>query len=170
MSFEVSIDHRIGERQITLAFASDAPLTALVGPSGAGKTTVLNCIAGLIRPDRGRIAVAGSTLFESATGVNLRPERRRAGYVFQDFRLFPHLRVAANLAYGERLARPEDRWITRDEVTGFSASATCCSAGQRRCRAAKCAGWQSAARCWRHRASCCSTSRSRRSTPSAPRR
>ena len=119
MSFEVSIDHRIGERQITLAFASDAPLTALVGPSGAGKTTVLNCIAGLIRPDRGRIAVAGSTLFESATGVNLRPERRRAGYVFQDFRLFPHLRVAANLAYGERLARPEDRWITRDEVTGF---------------------------------------------------
>ena len=119
MSFEVSIDHRIGERQITLAFASDAPLTALVGPSGAGKTTVLNCIAGLIRPDRGRIAVAGSTLFDSATGVHLRPERRRAGYVFQDFRLFPHLRVAANLAYGERLARPEDRWISRDEVTGF---------------------------------------------------
>ena len=119
MSFEVSIDHRIGERQITLAFASDAPLTALVGASGAGKTTVLNCIAGLVRPDRGRIAVAGSTLFDSATGSHLRPERRRAGYVFQDFRLFPHLRVAANLAYGERLARPEDRWIGRDEVIGF---------------------------------------------------
>lgn len=119
MSFEVSLDHRIGERRVTLAFASDAPLTALVGASGAGKTTVLNCIAGLIRPDRGRIAVAGSPLFDSATGVHLRPERRRAGYVFQDFRLFPHLRVAANLAYGERLARPEDRWIGRDEVTGF---------------------------------------------------
>ena len=119
MSFEVSLDHRIGERHIALAFASDAPLTALVGASGAGKTTVLNCIAGLIRPDRGRIAVAGSTLFDSATGVHLRPERRRVGYVFQDFRLFPHLRVAANLAYGERLARSEDRWIGRDEVTGF---------------------------------------------------
>ncbi len=119
MSFEVSLEHRVGERRISLAFASDAPLTALVGASGAGKTTVLNCIAGLIRPDRGRIAVAGSTLFESATGVNLRPERRRAGYVFQDFRLFPHLRVGANLAYGERLARPEERWIARDEVTGF---------------------------------------------------
>jgi molybdate transport system ATP-binding protein len=119
MSFEVSLDHRIGERHIALAFASDAPLTALVGASGAGKTTVLNCIAGLIRPDRGRIAVAGCTLFESATGVDIRPERRRAGYVFQDFRLFPHLRVAANLAYGERLARSEERWIASDEAVAF---------------------------------------------------
>lgn len=119
MSFEVSLDHRIGERHVVLAFASDAPLTALVGPSGAGKSTVLNCIAGLIRPDRGRIAVAGRTLFDSATATDVRPERRRAGIVFQDFRLFPHLRVAANLAYGERLARPEDRWISRDEVTGL---------------------------------------------------
>src|SRR6187551_1346160 len=117
MSFEVSLDHRVGERHIALAFASDAPLTALVGASGAGKTTVLNCIAGLIRPERGRIAVAGTTLFDSGTGVQLPPERRRAGYVFQDFRLFPHLRVGANLAYGERLARIEDRWIPRDEVT-----------------------------------------------------
>jgi molybdate transport system ATP-binding protein len=116
MSFEVSLDHRIGERRVTLAFASEARLTALVGPSGAGKTTVLNCIAGLIRPDRGRIAVAGNTLFDSATAIHLAPERRRAGYVFQDFRLFPHLRVAANLAYGERLARPAERWIGRDEV------------------------------------------------------
>src|SRR6187551_3127273 len=119
MSFEVSLDHRIGDRRIALAFASEDPLTALVGASGAGKTTVLNCIAGLIRPDRGRIAVAGSTLFDSGTGVHLPPERRRAGYVFLDFRLFPHLRVAANLAYGERLARPEDRWITHDDVTGL---------------------------------------------------
>lgn len=119
MSFEVSLDHRIGERRITLAFASDAPLTALVGASGAGKTTVLNCIAGLIRPERGRIAVTGSTLLDTGTGIDLRPEKRRAGYVFQDFRLFPHLRVGANLVYGERLARPGDRWIARDEVTGF---------------------------------------------------
>ena len=119
MSFEVSLDHRIGERRITLDFASDAALTALVGASGAGKTTVLNCIAGLIRPERGRIAVAGSTLLDTDHGVHLPPEKRRAGYVFQDFRLFPHLRVGANLAYGERLARSEDRWIGRDEVTGF---------------------------------------------------
>jgi molybdate transport system ATP-binding protein len=117
MSFDVSISHRIGERSIELTFASSARLTALVGPSGAGKTTVLNCIAGLIRPAAGRIALDDTVLYDSTTGISLPPEKRRAGYVFQDGRLFPHLRVAANLAYGERLARPEDRWIGREEVT-----------------------------------------------------
>ena len=116
MSFDIAVRHRIGEREVALAFASDARLTALVGVSGAGKTTVLNCIAGLIRPDRGRIAVGGEVLFDSAAAIDLPPERRRAGYVFQDFRLFPHKRVAANLAYGERLADPADRWIRRGDV------------------------------------------------------
>jgi molybdate transport system ATP-binding protein len=119
MSFDIALEHRIGEREIALAFASDARLTALVGPSGAGKTTVLNCIAGLIRPDAGRIAVGGKALFDGARRIDLPPERRRAGYVFQEGRLFPHLRVAANLAYGERLAPEEDRWIGRDEVTAL---------------------------------------------------
>lgn len=119
MSFEVFLDHRIGERRVGLGFASDAPLTALVGPSGAGKTTVLNCIAGLQRPGRGKIAVAGTTLFDSAAGINLPPERRRAGYVFQDARLFPHLRVEANLRYGERLVPVNERWIGHDEVVEF---------------------------------------------------
>jgi len=117
MSFDVALRHRIGERAIELAFASDARLTALVGPSGAGKTTVLNCIAGLIRPDGGHVVVGGTVLFDASDGTDLAPERRRAGYVFQDLRLFPHLRVAANLAYGERLARPGERWIGRDAVT-----------------------------------------------------
>lgn len=117
MFFEVAIAHRVGERRVALDFASDARLTALVGPSGAGKTTALNCIAGLIRPQRARIVVDGTTLLDCQAGVNLPPERRRAGYVFQDFRLFPHLRVGANLTYGERLARAEHRWIGREEVT-----------------------------------------------------
>lgn len=116
MSFELTLRHRIGERTITLDLASDAALTALVGPSGAGKSTVLNCIAGLIQPDAGRIAVAGEVLFDSERGINLRPEARRVGYVFQDARLFPHMTVAANLAYGEKLARPEHRWIDRKRV------------------------------------------------------
>lgn len=116
MSFELTLRHRIGERTIALDLASDAALTALVGPSGAGKSTVLNCIAGLIRPDAGRIAVAGEVLFDSERGINLPPEARRAGYVFQDARLFPHMTVAANLAYGEKLARPEHRWINRGRV------------------------------------------------------
>lgn len=119
MSFEVFLDHRVGERRVGLGFASDAPLTALVGPSGAGKTTVLHCIAGLRRPDRGRIAVAGIPLFDSAAGIDLAPEKRRGGYVFQDARLFPHLRVDANLRYGERLAAPDKRWIGHDEVVEF---------------------------------------------------
>ncbi len=116
MSFEVVLRHRIGERDITLDFATDARLTALVGPSGAGKTTVLNCIAGLVRPDAGRIVVGGRVLFDGAAGIDLPPERRRAGYVFQDARLFPHQRVAANLAYGARLAPAGEQWIDRAEV------------------------------------------------------
>lgn len=116
MSFEVELRHQLGEHEIGLEFASDAKLTALVGPSGVGKTSVLNCIAGLIRPAHGRITIGGEVLFDSTAGVNLPPERRRAGYVFQDARLFPHRRVATNLAYGERLARTDDRWITQAEV------------------------------------------------------
>jgi len=116
MSFEVALSLALGEHRVALDFASDAKLTALVGPSGAGKTSVLNAIAGLARPERGRIVAGGAVLFDSAAGVDLAPEHRRAGYVFQDARLFPHRRVAANLAYGERLARPEERWITLAEV------------------------------------------------------
>jgi molybdate transport system ATP-binding protein len=116
MFFEITLCHRIGDRDLVLDLASDEPLTAIVGVSGAGKTTILNCVAGLIRPDGGRIAIAGETLFDSAVGVDVPPERRRAGYVFQDARLFPHMKVAANLAYGEKLARGEDKWISRDRV------------------------------------------------------
>jgi len=119
MSFEIHVTRRLGEREIALALSSGAGLTALFGPSGAGKTSLLNMVAGLLRPDGGRIAVGGETLFDSASGVDVPIERRRAGYVFQDGRLFPHRRVRANLAYGERLAAPADRWIGFDEVIAF---------------------------------------------------
>lgn len=100
MSFEVDVEKRLGEAAIRVRFASDARLTAVVGPSGVGKTSLLNMIAGLLRPDRGRIAIGGATLF--GAGVDLPPEARRAGYVFQDLRLFPHMSVRANLLYGRR--------------------------------------------------------------------
>lgn len=100
MSFDLDLDHRIGERQISLQCRTEAGLVALFAPSGAGKTSILNMVAGILTPDRGRIAVAGETLFDSAASVNLPPEQRRAGYVFQDGRLFPHKRVRANLLYG----------------------------------------------------------------------
>ena len=121
MSFEISVRRRLGHRDIGLNVTSDAPVTALVGPSGAGKTSILNMIAGILRPDAGRIAVGGETLFDNAARIDLPPERRRAGYVFQDGRLFPHRDVRANLRYGERLAPPEQRWIGYDEVVALLA-------------------------------------------------
>ena len=116
MSFDVRLRLHLGEAEVCADFSSEARLTALVGPSGVGKTSVLNAIAGLLRPREGRVVAAGQVLFDSAQGTDLAPEARRAGYVFQDGRLFPHLSVRANLAYGERLAAPSERWIARDEV------------------------------------------------------
>ncbi len=116
MSFEVRIDMAVDDHAFALDFVSKAKLTALVGPSGVGKTSTLNAIAGLLRPRSGRIVVAGEVLFDSEVGLDLPPERRRAGYVFQDARLFPHKRVSANLAYGEKLAPAEARFITQGEV------------------------------------------------------
>lgn len=118
MSFDVDVERRLGDRRITIKFATGAGLTALFGPSGAGKTSILNMIAGLLRPDRGRIVVDGKTLFDAPT-IDLPPERRRAGYIFQDGRLFPHMRVGANLRYGSKLARAEDRPLGYQETIAF---------------------------------------------------
>jgi len=119
MSFEIAVERRLGDTRIALDLAGGPGLTALFGPSGAGKSSILNMVAGLLRPDRGRIAVAGETLFDSAAGIDLPPEHRRAGYVFQDGRLFPHRRVRDNLLYGWRLADPAHRWMTLDDAVDF---------------------------------------------------
>jgi molybdate transport system ATP-binding protein len=104
MSFDVMLSKRLGDAEIAAAFAGDASenggATVLFGPSGVGKTSVLNMVAGLLVPDSGHVRVDGDTLFDAATGEDVAPERRRAGYVFQEPRLFPHLRVSANLLYG----------------------------------------------------------------------
>jgi molybdate transport system ATP-binding protein len=92
-------------------------VTALFGPSGAGKTSILNMVAGLLRPDRGHIRIGERILF--GDGIDLPPEARRIGYVFQDGRLFPHRRVRANLLYGHHLADPADRWMALDEAVDF---------------------------------------------------
>ena len=85
------------------------PVTAVYGPSGAGKTSLLNIVAGLRRPDAGEIAIAGEVLYSSAQRVDLPPEKRGVGYVFQDDLLFPHLSVAENLCYGRDLLAAADR-------------------------------------------------------------
>lgn len=117
--FDVDVRLRLGEADIATRFSAASGLTALFGPSGAGKSSILNMIAGLLRPDSGKITVAGRMLFDSAAGVDIPPHQRRAGYVFQDARLFPHMRVRANLLYGWKLAPPEARRMTLDEATGF---------------------------------------------------
>lgn len=119
MSFEIDVTVRRGERAIACRFTAPAGITALVGPSGAGKSSVLEAIAGLLRPEAGRIAVGGAVLFDSAAGVNLAPELRACGMVFQDLRLFPHRRVRDNLLYGHRLAPPERRFMSLDEAAAF---------------------------------------------------
>lgn len=93
--------------QLDLAFEADAGVTALVGRSGCGKTTTLHLIAGLLRPDEGRITLHQQTLYCSAGGVNVAPERRGVGYVFQDYQLFPHLDVEQNLRYGQERSRSQ---------------------------------------------------------------
>jgi molybdate transport system ATP-binding protein len=104
MTISVAIRH--GFAGFTLDASFDAPpgVTALFGRSGAGKTTVVNAVAGLLRPEAGRIAVAGEVFVDMGRGIFLPPHRRRVGYVFQDGRLFPHLSVRQNLAYGARFA------------------------------------------------------------------
>lgn len=118
MSFDVAITLPRGAG-LDLAFTAPPGLIALFGPSGAGKTSVLDAVAGLLRPMRGRIAVRGELLFDSATGMNLNPEQRACGYIFQDNRLFPHRRVRDNLLYGWRLVPPGRRWMTLEEAVEF---------------------------------------------------
>jgi molybdate transport system ATP-binding protein len=89
-----------GDFRLDAAFTGAERVTALFGPSGAGKSTILRLIAGLLRPDEGRIVLAGCTVFDSASGLNLPARKRRVGLVFQDGLLFPHLSVRQNLLYG----------------------------------------------------------------------
>ena len=115
MSFDVDVDLRRGDFPISVAFRAEAGLTALFGPSGAGKTSVLNMIAGVLKPTRGHIAVDGNVLFDSAQRIDLKPEARHVGYIFQDARLFPHMSVEGNLLYGHAL-NAEGRYATPDQI------------------------------------------------------
>jgi molybdate transport system ATP-binding protein len=119
MSFEINVVRKLGARSVSARFGAEGGVTALFGPSGAGKSTILNMIAGLIRPDEGRIMVGGEVLFDSQAGIDLPPEQRWAGYVFQDVRLFPHRRVRDNLLYGYDRVQPDQRLMTLDEATDF---------------------------------------------------
>jgi len=103
---EIALKHRFAGFTLDLTLNAPGGITALFGHSGAGKSTVVNAVAGLLRPDQGRIAVGDDVVLDTDAGINLPPHRRRIGYVFQEARLFPHLSVRANLRYGARFAPP----------------------------------------------------------------
>jgi molybdate transport system ATP-binding protein len=109
----VAVEHRLGDFRLAASFAGGGGLTALFGRSGAGKTTIINVIAGLIRPEQGRVVVDDAVLTDIARGIFVPAHKRRIGYVFQEGRLFPHLSVRGNLIYGRRFARGIK---TEDEV------------------------------------------------------
>jgi len=113
----VDIKKQLGEFMLEAAFASEGRVTGLFGASGAGKTSLINMIAGLLRPDRGVIALDGEILDDTANGVHVPPHRRRIGYVFQDARLFPHMNVAQNLDYGRRMNGLADDAAQQKRVT-----------------------------------------------------
>ena len=106
---EVELATRLGALELDVAFATPGGVTALFGRSGTGKTTIVNCVAGLLRPERGRIVLGGLPLLDTAHGIDVPRHRRRVGYVFQDARLFPHLTVRRNLLYGRWFARGGQR-------------------------------------------------------------
>lgn len=110
MTLKVDVRHRLGAFTLEATFESGGRLTALFGQSGSGKTTLVNLIAGMQRPDAGLIEAGGRTLVDTAAGLFVPAHRRRIGYVFQDARLFPHLTVRRNLAYGRFFAPRAERW------------------------------------------------------------
>jgi molybdate transport system ATP-binding protein len=119
MSFDIALSFGRGRRRIETTFVAGGGITALCGPSGVGKSSVLAAIAGLLDPDAGHVVVGGERLFDSARGIAVAPERRACGMVFQDLRLFPHLSIEANLRYGERRAPPERRIVDFAETVRF---------------------------------------------------
>lgn len=101
----VEVEKRLGEFSLVARFDAKGGVTALVGPSGSGKTSIVHMIAGLVAPDRGRIALGDQVLFDSSARVNVPAHQRRIGTVFQEGRLFPHLTVAQNLDYGRWMGK-----------------------------------------------------------------
>jgi molybdate transport system ATP-binding protein len=113
---DIDVERLVGQFQLSAQVAAQGHVTAFFGRSGSGKTTLLNMIAGLVKPDRGRVAVNGTVLFDTERKIDLPQRKRRVGYVFQEGRLFPHLTVRQNLRYGEWFTPTAERYVDLDQV------------------------------------------------------
>lgn len=102
MSISVDIEKKLGSFYLRVAFEAENETMALLGASGCGKSMTLRCIAGIVRPDRGRIVLNGRTLFDSERHIDLPPQQRGVGYLFQQYALFPHMTVEKNVCAGTR--------------------------------------------------------------------
>jgi len=120
----VRVRKSVGAFQLDVAFEARPGITALFGPSGAGKTTTLSIIAGLVRPDEGTVALGSSTWFDGARSIDVAPESRGIAFVFQSLALFPHLTVLENVEYGVDRALPknERRQVAREMLARMQAS------------------------------------------------
>lgn len=116
MALVVDVIRRLGSFALEARFASEGKLTAFFGPSGSGKTSLLNIIAGIVRPDQGSIVLNDRTLVDTSRGIFVPKHRRRFGYVFQEARLFPHLTVRQNLLYGQWFTPRGERTIGVEQV------------------------------------------------------
>ncbi len=115
-SLDIDLSHTLRDIRLELTLSVGAETVALVGPSGAGKSSVLRAVAGLLRPDRGTVAVDGEAWLDTATGVDLAPEHRSVGLLFQEYALFPHLSVRENVAFGASSAAVVDEVIGRFRI------------------------------------------------------
>jgi molybdate transport system ATP-binding protein len=120
MALRIDYDHSLRTFDAHVELTVDAGETlALVGPSGAGKTTTLQVVAGLLRPDRGMVSVDGDTWLDTSVGLDRPAERRRVGYLFQEYALFPHLDVAANVRFGAPRGAAIGELLERFRIDGL---------------------------------------------------
>ena len=142
MSLSVNIEKQLGDFRLRVDFSTQGGLLALLGASGSGKSVTLRCIAGLMTPDRGRIVLNGRVLYDSEAKIDLPPQKRRVGYLFQSCALIPHMTVAQNVGLGLRgLPRRERqaaalRWLERFRLAGFADALPATLSGGERQRAA----------------------------------
>jgi molybdate transport system ATP-binding protein len=139
---EFRVRKRVGALDLDVALAASDETMLIAGPNGAGKSTLLRLLLGVLRPDSGRIALEGSALFDSSARVDAPPERRRLGYVPQDYALFPHLDVAGNVAFGLAGLRRAERhervaqWLDRLDLAALARRAPATLSGGERQRVA----------------------------------
>ena len=113
MALEVDIEKNAGDFHLRVSFCSDEEFLGILGPSGSGKSMTLKCIAGIEKPDRGRIVLNGNTLYDSEKGIHLPPQKRHVGYLFQSYALFPNMTVKQNILCGlhDEKDRKKKEWL-----------------------------------------------------------